>query len=140
MKSLLVGLAIIFCLLMSNIANAQSTLALQEKCAEGAKKFFFEKYGDGNLVDAAGGFWPSRFTTHYNKKFDKCFILVKTSYVPKGKPYQLFIMVSLVDVYEGKEYGSFNCSGFPKPGGRVGDKFCDSEAECEALIKPYMEE
>lgn len=139
MKLLLFTLGIISCLVVSNIANAQSTLALQEKCAEGAKKFFLEKYGDGNLVDAAGGFWSSRFTTHYNKKFDKCFILVKTSYVPKGKPYQ-FIMVSLVDAYEGKEYGSFNCSGFPKPGGRVGDKFCDSEAECEALIKPYMEE
>lgn len=26
-----------------NIADAQSTLALQEKCAEGAKKFFLDR-------------------------------------------------------------------------------------------------
>jgi hypothetical protein len=44
---------------------AQSTLALQEKCAEGAKAFV-ERLGD-----------VMTYTSHYNKKLDKCFILVK---------------------------------------------------------------
>ena len=131
-------LALFFTLIIVSPVNAQSTLALQEKCAEGAKKIFREEYGDGISKSELmyGG-----FTTHYNKKFDKCFILLKLFYLSKDKDHTGFYTISLIDVFEGKDYGSFSSGlGSGLPGGKVGDKFCRSEAEFEALIKPYMEE
>jgi hypothetical protein len=48
----------------SDAANAQSTLPLQEKCAEGAIKFI-------ERLDSVVS-----YDSHYNKKLDKCFVRV----------------------------------------------------------------
>jgi rubredoxin len=140
MKKLI--LALFFTIMMVYSASAQSTLALQEKCAEGAKKFFFEFKGqyrsDSNL-------WPD-YTSHYNKKLDRCFIHIFVSTFKDGKEENL--SQYLFDVFEAGQqsntlaYGRFQ--KFPDrtktPVCKVGDKICHSEAEFEALIKPYMEE
>jgi hypothetical protein len=65
MTSLLVGLAIIFCLLMSNLVNTQSTLALQERCAVGAKKFIADPENLAVYSSFTG------YINYYSKKFDK---------------------------------------------------------------------
>jgi hypothetical protein len=44
-------LALFFTIVIVSPANAQSTLASQEKCAEGAKKFFFDR------IQYYGGSW-----------------------------------------------------------------------------------
>lgn len=125
-------------------ANAQSTLALQEKCAEGAKKFFFEF--KGQYGRSGTDLWPN-YTSHYNKKLDRCFIHIFVFTLTKDGREEN-ISQYLFDVFEAGEqsktlaYGRFQY--FPDrtktPVCIVGDKICHSEAEFKALTKPYMEE
>ncbi len=79
MKSLLGKLGVIliglvffgYGLPIMNIADAQSTLSLQERCAEGARKYYRE---------AIAPYFESKdkvgILYHYNKKLDRCFIRV----------------------------------------------------------------
>lgn len=122
MKSLSVVLGILFCLLVSNIANAQSTLHLQKMCAEEAKNFV----SDIEVKFACD--------YHYNKKLDKCF--VKIVYMGKGAT------VTLINVLENKLIGNYDSEDYKsKPVFcSVGGKNCNSYVEFETLIKPYMEE
>jgi hypothetical protein len=152
-------LVLFFTVAMVSPVNAQSTLALQEKCAEGAKKFFLERinfYGGswGSFNNEKGWGWND-FTSHYNKKLDKCFILIKNIYSPKDKKEDdpIFYSIELFDVYGGKQYGCFwreQYKNFNWPVTRceVGNKKCQSkstslgliENEFENLIRPYIEE
>ena len=155
MKSLLVGLAIIFCLLMSNLANAQSTLTLQEKCANEARENFEKKYcGDQSQIYPAGCFVVDLFgayywsyESHYNKKLNKCFLLAHGHTGFKGQPK--FNDYSLIDVFEGKVYAIYfartgydkNLSLYPDVAEcSIGDKQCKSLEEFENLIHAYMKE
>jgi hypothetical protein len=141
-------LIVFFTIVMSSQLNAQNTLTLQEKCAEGAKQFFFEFNGQ---YRSDSGLLPD-YTSHYNKKLDSCFIHIMVD------DYSVFTLTKygkeenlsqyLFNVFEAGEqsktlaYGRFQ--KFPDrtktPVCKVGDKICHSEAEFEALIKPYMEE
>ena len=121
MKSILVLLAVVS-LLIPNSVKSQSTLTLQKMCAEEAKKFVSDIQ-----VEFACDY-------HYNRKLDKCFI--KIMYLEKG------VTVTLTNVLENKLVGHFNSENYNvKPVFcSVGGKNCNSWAEFEALIKPYMEE
>jgi hypothetical protein len=68
MKSLF--LAVFLTIIIVSSANAQSTLALQEKCAEGAKNFYNE-WPKPKPFDIPLGYY-----SHYSKKLDKCFISI----------------------------------------------------------------
>jgi len=80
-KKVLVLLAVISLLIPISV-KAQSTLALQEKCAEGAEKF----------VSKIQVEFVSEY--HYKKKLDKCFLKV---YFEKG--------TTLFNVFENKVVG-----------------------------------
>ncbi len=107
---------------MVSQVNAQSTLALQEKCAEEAKKFVSDI-----TVQFACEY-------HYNRKLDKCFVNIM--YFGKEATVALF------NVFENKMIGHYYSEDFKsKPAiCFVGNKKCNSWVECETLIKPYMEE
>jgi|LQYC01.1.fsa_nt_gi hypothetical protein len=140
MKKLL--LALFFTIVIVSPVNAQSTLAQQKQCAEGAKKFFFEHIQDyggswGFFIDKEG-YGRNNFTTHYNKKLDKCFIRIEYHYVPNDKNVKVIDSIDIWDVFEGKYYGGFIKS--PIPSGEVENKTCRTLMEFENLIKPYMEE
>ena len=136
------ALALFFTIIIISGANAQSTLALQEKCAEGAKKFFFEFKGqyrsDSDLY--------LDYTSHYNKNLDRCLIYISVSTLTKGGKEEN-LGLYLFDVFEaGTQSKSLAYGRFQKfpdrtkiPICKVGDKICHSEAEFKALIKPYME-
>ena len=137
MKKILLTIFLVICFV--GVGNAQTTLALQEKCAEGAKKFF----DDGGLKfkeRMESGTWYNNYEWHYNKKLDKCFILVTSFRESGGKEGLTYHYEVLYDVFEGKIYGEI--SGFvgEATSGIVKGKSCKSQVECEALIKPYMEE
>jgi len=66
--------ALFFTIILVSPVNAQSTLALQEKCAEGAKKFI----ADPENMAVYSGY--SGYISHYSKKFDKCFIRISYYY------------------------------------------------------------
>ena len=117
-----------------NIVNAQSTLALQEKCAEGALKYYREAivlYLESK--DKVGMLY------HYNKKLDRCFIRV--SHIKENYD----VVEEIYDVYENRLIAAF-----VKSQGiwNIEDKFFffdkmkyPSELKkFNTLIKPYMEE
>jgi hypothetical protein len=120
MKRLL--LALFLTAVMVSSVNAQSTLALQEKCAEGAKKYVSEAYAKFEIA----------YSYHYNKKLDKCF--VKIIHFVFGSPN----WVEVVNVFENIGIGLY--SPPPKPFCNVEGIECGSPDEFEILIKPYMED
>jgi hypothetical protein len=168
MKSFSVKLGVIFIGLIIfgygcsivNIAYAQSTLALQEKCAEGAKKWFFEHInfygGKWGTFSNEEGFWNNNFESHYNRKHDKCFIKITWSFFPKDKDQESMIGTDIFDVFESKRIGQFSQSWKGSEKGLVISIFEDRELvpifqadkvnpiverqKFDALIKPYMEE
>jgi hypothetical protein len=136
-------LAFVFTILIVSSVNAQSTLALQEKCVEGAKKLVLETGGCGTTSEK-GFLLSCQYRCHYNKKLDRCFIRwdLHTFWDKKyadlvGRNYT--IRIEFGDVFERRLIGQYDKSivfGECK----VGDKKCNSLEEFEALIKPYMEE
>jgi len=69
MKKILVLLAVVSLLAPISV-KAQSTLSLQEKCAEGAEKFFEHYKKETGAINLS-------YTCHYNKFFDTCYILIE---------------------------------------------------------------
>ena len=117
---------VVVSLLVPISVNAQSTLALQEKCAEGAKRWLEDH-------DSKGVYGHS---SHYNKRLDKCFMRVDYLFFPEEST-----AIGLEDAFEWRHMGSF----FQKKDGTlircyVETKKCESRTEFEALIKPYMED
>ena len=149
MKRLL--LVLFFTVVMVSSVSAQSTLALQEMCAEGAKKFFLEhiqfyggKQGSFSNEKEMGS---NSFTSHYNKRLDKCFIRIQFIYFQKDRKDDspIYYGIELFDVFGGKQYGCFwreqyKNYNWPVTRCEVGNKRCNTEEEFETLIKPNMEE
>ncbi len=160
-------LVLFFTLVMVSSVNAQSTLALQEKCVEGAKKFFFnsEKVNpfaspkrELGMWSDDGGYGTTQYMSHYNKKLDRCFILIESQYrhtwesrrenIPAKREYR-HITQALFNVFEGKEVAVLDQMSDDKNTKIQGDLFlrcyvgterCKLLEEFETLIKPYMEE
>lgn len=98
---------------------------LQKQCGEDSERFFKKQYKEfGNSFN---GFYQN----HYNKKLNKCFIIVNHNDSPPFK--------TLFDVNESKIYGMISSGG---DSCFVLDKKCQnkSEQEWDSLVKPYMEE
>jgi len=87
-------LTVFFALIIVSPANAQSTLALQEKCAEGALKYYREA-----IVPYLESKDKVGILYHYNKKLDRCFIRV--SYIQENH------VESIYDVYENRLIATF---------------------------------
>jgi hypothetical protein len=125
-------LPVFFALIIVSPVNAQSTLALQEKCAEGAKKYYREA-----IVPFLESKDKVGILYHYNKKLDRCFIRV--SYIQEN------YVETLYDVYENRLIATF-----VKSQGiwNIEDKFFSFDKteylselkKFNTLIKPYMEE
>jgi len=135
MKKIL--LIVLFLCFLSVPVYAQSTLALQEKCAEGAKNFFkqhYTAYNKGEDFEVI-----TQYTNHYNKKLDRCFIRVELLRTGKSQPKR---MIFLYDAFEGEEYGWF-CFDLEKETifvCYVKNENCNSLGEFDKLIRPYLEE
>ncbi len=107
---------------------------LQEKCAKSAATAFKRYYGEKCLL--------TRYTNHYNRKLNKCFIMVNETGLPKKKGDRPYEFVVLVDVNENKEYASLfmfsddntimECKLLGEP--------VSSKAEWDKIVKQYMEE
>jgi hypothetical protein len=138
MKELVVALVLLFA--VSEHAYAQSTLALQEKCAEGAKKIVSETGGCDWVNSTKEYTMNCQYISHYNKKLDKCFIrfdMTTIWWAPKEWKGKKDETVQIIDVFEHKMIGEYNSMlGLQEIGGRK----CNSRTEFEALIKPYMED
>ena len=156
MKKFLVLLAVLSLLIHISV-NAQSTLALQEKCAKWAEEQFVKTYGESpqqglwrsSKPDKDGVYYWFVLQSHYNKKRERCFMFIQENHMDKDNKGYEFRIEYVYDAYEGKEYAlclihwdkksiSWKVAG----GGfcHVGDRDCSSYDEWKQLIKPYMEE
>jgi 5'-3' exonuclease len=115
---------------------------LQEKCGKICNEMFQKEYGKSGVKSDKTGTMMSNYSNHYNTKLNRCFILLTTTSIPKGKENNPLVMKNLFDINENKEFGYlYKSHNNAVPlGCNVGNKPCKSEAEFEAMIKPYMEE
>jgi hypothetical protein len=114
---------------------------LQERCGKRCDEVFTKGFGKEGITNDKGSQMMSNYTNHYNKKMNKCFMVIaSTTYNPKTK--DVVIMKNIFDVNENKDYGSvIKVGARPTTNGcLVLDKKCNSEEEWDSLIKPYMEE
>jgi len=156
---LLAGLFLLVPLPTVSQTNVQSTLHLQERCAEGARKHFYEHIEEGRLNNNNVSLFFTddiksimEYTSHYNKKGDMCFIRIDQRSSPRSsrkdtRPIALSHSIGLFNVFEeGKKYADFFKTSDEKTSRiiqfdcTVGNMACKSLQEFEALIKPYMEE
>lgn len=94
---------------------------LQEKCGKRCEERFKNNYKPEYAM----------YQSHYNKKLNKCFILVH---------FFKQNIKALFDVNENKQYGIFSPNIEDKSSCGVLEKECKTEDEWNALVKPYMEE
>jgi hypothetical protein len=131
---------------MQSERNRATDYDLQAKCSKDARGWFNENWSsdkDTILLD---------FSNHYNKKENRCFILVERHYNsklagPGGASWTNHM--SLWNVYENSEYGDFaeNHYTYYKPKvssseevimcEMLGQK-CKTVDEFNALVRPYM--
>lgn len=118
---------------------------LQEKCGKRCEERFRKEYGkEGYTTDKDGDGMTSGYQNHYNKKLNKCFILITTRTYPKDKDNKLGVYTGkdIYDINENQVIGSF--SMFSKSVSslecRVSERTCKSGEEWDLLVKPYMEE
>jgi len=125
---------------------AQSTLALQEKCVEGAKKLVLETGGCDQIRRLDNASHTCQYRCHYNKKLDRCFIRWDMhtiwdtgSNIKESLRGTHTIHIDLSDVFENRLVGQYDdsiifgeCT--------VGDKKCNSLNEFEMLVRSYMGE
>ena len=131
------------CLLPLNVyaSSIKEDYELQERCGKRSEEWFKSKYGDG-FSRSDDGNMRSHYKNHYNKKQNKCFILINNNFVDTNKKNnkdQSFTDKFLYDVNENGYYGSYmnmvegsDCIFL--------EKKCKSEKEWDLLVKPYMEE
>jgi hypothetical protein len=122
-----------------NIIKEQYSLSeLQEQCGKRSNEFFNKEYGNGT-IKTKDGTTTSYYTNHYNKKQNKCLLLLKSAYILNDKKKGNKYSENLLDIDENQEYGYFINNGknivcF------VLDKECKSTEGWDLLVKPYMEE
>lgn len=124
-----------------NDRRKSEALGLQAQCAKQAKAAW---------VDGGYSCTPmASYENHYNAKLNKCFMYVQSYNIIAGNGYD---NRTLIDALENKSYGLYilhlmNGSGggqlrpvkctVQTVGGEVVD--CESKADFEARVKPYME-
>lgn len=106
---------------------------LKEKCEKQTKKIFSKQYNDGSIENSKGTFLY-KYKNHYNKKLNKCFMVITEDGV-------LERYKKLLDVDENNSYGSVRINNEQENlGCYLLEKKCKSEDEWDLIVKPYMEQ
>lgn len=128
-------------------SSIKEVYELQEKCGKLSGEMFRKEYGNG-IINTDDGQMISNYQNHYNKKLNKCFIIIFTEHYPKNKNTKetketgVLLMKRLYDINEHKEYGFFSkFRNITHPSEcYLLNKSCSSGREWSFLVKPYMEE
>jgi hypothetical protein len=70
---------------------------LQERCGKRCDERFKKEFGNG-IVNTDDGQMISVYNNHYNKKLNKCFILITTTNYPKDKKEDVLLMKVIYDI------------------------------------------
>jgi len=113
--------------------SAKEIAKLQEKCEKRTKKIFSKQYNDGTIENKKGTFLY-KYKHHYNKKLNKCFmVVIEDGVLERYK--------KLLDVDENNSFGSVRVNNEQENlGCYLSEKKCKSEEGWDSLVKPYMEE
>jgi hypothetical protein len=113
--------------------------ALQERCGKRAAEVFKKGWG-ANIVNTAKGQMIANYENHYSPRWNKCFYLeISTSYERENNKSRRVKSLTLFDLNDNKEYGTFVEAEFVAAC-QVRDRICNSEAEWRELAKAFMEE
>jgi hypothetical protein len=130
----------------SEYKDRKEIYELQERCGKLAAEKFKELHGNSGMWSDKDAHYISNQRNHYNKKLNKCFVLLTTQSIPRSKvelqKNGTSSEIDLWDINEEKQYGQFfRFSTMSSPFDcEVSGKRCKSEDEWNSLIKPYMEE
>jgi hypothetical protein len=117
---------------ISYAGSSKDEYELSARCSNSSVEFVKEKYNDwaGAVTD---------YTSHYNRKLNKCFVLATFVY---GGMRIGEIDRAMWDINENKRYGQFvPMIDHSRPlVCEILGRRCDSEAEWDSLVRPYMEE
>ena len=85
------------------------------------------------------------YSNHYNAKLNKCFMMLKSWFIPKEKDGNVIDTKTLIDIVENKEIAELTIVKEKDHKVRILtciilDESCNSEYEWEKFVKPYMEE
>jgi len=128
-----------------NIIKEPSSLSeLQEQCVKRSKEYFNKEYGNGIINWGDEERLTSNYTDHYNKKLNKCYILITSTEFTRNMENKIesIRIKMLFELNENKGYGSLiQFDNNNKPDNcRILEKYCNLEKEWDSLVKPYMEE
>ena len=140
MKTLII--TFVLTILSAEVLAADNTLLkaeydLQERCGKRAEETYSKDWGEEGIINHKDYQELRSFTNHYNKKLNKCFILISsqqfwTNHVKES--YELW------DINDRKLYGSYY-GGYPLGASiqcNLLDTLCNSYKAWESLTKPFM--
>jgi hypothetical protein len=104
---------------------------LRKQCIQSCEEYFCKTYG-GVFKKTGNGVVLRYYDNYYNKKLNKCFMLIEEEDRDSKRK-------ELLAIDESKTYGLF----LHKEGSiiqvcSVADKVCKSEEEWDLLVKPFM--
>jgi|SRR5208282_3887370 len=122
-------------------SSKEEDYKLQEQCGKRSEEYFKKEYNNG-FSTYENIQITSHYQNHYNKKLNKCFILMETTYYNTYTKKNDSFIKDINDINENKKYGSFSRIqiDYSPITCEVSGKTCKSEEEWDKLVKPYMEE
>ncbi|HVO68032.1 MAG TPA: hypothetical protein VMT12_16265 [Syntrophales bacterium] len=120
-----------------NAASDKEVYKMEEMCGKKAHERFTQRNG---IIETKNGMMLINYTYHYNKKMNKCFVLLETTNYKNNEAVSN--NKELWDINENENYGRFfKYVKDDKPFAcKVANRRCTSEYVWNSLIKPYMEE
>jgi len=128
-----------FFLLPTNIysSSTEEDYELQEKCGRQCEEIYNTTYNGGKIQTSNGGSIYYNYENHYNKKLNKCFMLINEQRI---RGTITVIVIKLMDVNENKLYGTWVVGQGVMISCHVLGKRCKKYDEWVLRVKPYMEE
>lgn len=126
-------------------SSSKEDYELQVRCGVRSGEWFKKEYGKGTSSNEYGKTYQF-YKNHYNKKQNKCFVLLTYTFEPNNKEKNITIIKQLMDINENKIFGSLQKEYKPESkiikikNCFVLEKFCNSSDEWDKLVKPYMED
>lgn len=116
-----------------------------EKCGKYTADEFKKSFGSEGMKSGKDGITNNMYSNHYNAKLNKCFMMLKSWFIPKEKDGNVIDTKTLIDIVENKEIAELTIVKEKDHKVRILtciilDESCNSEYEWEKFVKPYMEE
>lgn len=79
--------------------SAKEIYELNEKCGKRSAELFEKHYGKNGTSNDNDASWLSNYTCHYNRKLNKCFMLITSKSYPKIKKSKIITALLRIRLY-----------------------------------------